>query len=71
MTSLIADPTGTGSLLAQVASHMYLGPGTPVSAVLSLMHVPTTHPVSVPTDRVGGGRVVLGSSFAAVLRGFL
>ena len=26
------DPTATGSLLAQVASHMYLGPGTPVSA---------------------------------------
>ena len=71
VTSLIADPTGTGSLLAQVASHMYLGPGTPVSAVLSLMHVPTTHPVSVPTDRDGGGHVVLGSSFAAVLRGFL
>jgi hypothetical protein len=71
VTSLISDPTGTGSLLAQVASHMYLGPGTPVSAVLSLMHVPTTHPLSVPTERTGQGQVVLGSSFASVLRNFL
>jgi hypothetical protein len=71
VTSLITDPTGTGSLLAQVASHMYLGPGTPVSAVLSLMHVPAAHPVSVPTERTGDGHVVLGSSFASVLRGFL
>ena len=71
VTSLISDPAGAGSLLAQVASHMYLGPGTPVSAVLSLANVPTTNPVSVPTDRTVGGNVVLGSSFAAVLRGFL
>jgi hypothetical protein len=71
VTSLISDPTGTGSLLAQVASHVYLGPGTPVSALLSLMHVPATHPVSVPTERTGEGHVVLGSSFASVLRSFL
>ncbi len=71
VTSLISDPAGAGSLLAQVASHMYLGPGTPVSAVLSLANVPTNNPVSVPTDRTVGGSVVLGSSFAAVLRGFL
>ncbi len=71
VTSLISDPTGAGSLLAQVASHVYLGPGTPVSAVLSLTNVPTTNPVSVPTDRTVQGHVVLGSSFAAVLRGFL
>jgi hypothetical protein len=71
VTSLISNPTGTGSLLAQVASHMYLGPGTPVSAVLSLMHVPAAHPVSVPTERTGEGHVVLGTSFASVLRGFL
>ena len=49
ISSMISDPTGTSSLLQQVASHIYLGPGTPVSAVLSLMNVPTAHPVSVPT----------------------
>jgi hypothetical protein len=71
VTSLISNPTGTGSLLAQVASHVYLGPGTPVSAMLSLTHVPAADPVSVPTDHTSGGRVVLGSSFASVLRSFL
>ena len=59
VTSLISDPTGTTSLLEQVASHIYLGPGTPVSAVLSLMNVPTANPVDVPTDRDGQGNVVL------------
>jgi hypothetical protein len=71
VTSLITDPTGTSSLLQQVASHMYLGPGTPVSAVLSLMNVPTAHPVSVPTDRDGSGTVVVASAFDSVLRNFL
>jgi hypothetical protein len=71
VTSLITDPTGTSSLLQQVASHMYLGPGTPVSAVLSLMNVPTAHPVSVPTNRNGSGTVVLASAFDSVLRSFL
>jgi hypothetical protein len=71
ITSLISDPTGTSSLLQQVASHIYLGPGTPVSAVLSLMNVPTAHPVSVPTARDDRGTVVLASAFTAVLRAFL
>ncbi len=71
ITSMISDPTGTTSLLEQVASHIYLGPGTPVSAVLSLMNVPTAHPVSVPTDIDGQGTVVLASAFPDVLRGFL
>jgi hypothetical protein len=71
VTSLISDPTGTTSLLEAVASHIYLGPGTPVSAVLSLMHVPTAHPLSVPTARGVGGRVVLASAFDTILRSFL
>jgi hypothetical protein len=71
VSSMISDPTGAGSLLTQVASHIYLGPGTPVSAVLSLMNVPTAHPVSVPTDRDEHGTVVLAAAFANVLRAFL
>jgi hypothetical protein len=71
VTSLISDPTGATSLLEQVASHIYLGPGTPVSAVLTLMHVPTTGPVSVPTATNVHGTVVLASAFPSVLRGFL
>jgi hypothetical protein len=71
MTSLMSNPTGTSSILAQVASHIYLGPGTPVSAVLSLMNVPTAHPVSVPTERDVHGTVVLAAAFANVLRAFL
>lgn len=71
VTSLISDPTGTTTLLEQVASHIYLGPGTPVSAVLSLMDVPTAHPVSVPTSTDVHGRVVLASAFPTVLRSFL
>jgi hypothetical protein len=59
------------SLLDQVASHIYLGPGTPVSAVLSLMNVPTAHPVSVPVSRDVHGTVVLAAAFADVLRAFL
>ncbi len=71
ITSMISDPTGTTTLLEQVASHIYLGPGTPVSAVLSLMNVPTAHPVSVPTAKDEHGRVVLASAFTTVLRSFL
>ncbi len=71
ITSMISNPTGTTSLLAAVASHIYLGPGTPVSAVLSLMNVPTAHPVEVPTSRDSSGNVVLASAFTAVLRSFL
>jgi len=71
VTSLISDPTGTTSLLEQVASHVYLGPGTPVSAVLSLMNVPTANPVNVPTDTDGNGKVVLAFGFSTILRGFL
>ncbi len=71
VTGLISDPTGTTSLLEQVASHIYLGPGTPVSAVLSLMNVPTANPVSVPTAENLNGKVVLASAFPSILRGFL
>jgi hypothetical protein len=71
VSSLISNPTGTTTLLEQVASHIYLGPGTPVSAVLSLMHVPTAHPVSVPTSKDDHGTVVLASAFPTVLRSFL
>ena len=71
VTSLMTDPTGTTSLLEQVASHIYLGPGTPVSAVLSLMHVPTAHPLSVPTAKNVHGRFVLASALDTVLRSFL
>jgi hypothetical protein len=71
VTSLISNPTGTSSLIAQVASHVYLGPHTPTSALLSLMDVPTTHPISVPTVREANGTVVLASAFLNVLRNFL
>jgi hypothetical protein len=71
ITGMISNPTGTTTLLEQVASHIYLGPGTPVSAVLSLMNVPTAHPVSVPTAKDEHGKVVLASEFATVLRSFL
>ena len=66
VTGLISDPTGTTSLLEQVASHIYLGPGTPVSAVLSLMNVPTANPVSVPTAEDLNGKVVLASAFPSI-----
>jgi hypothetical protein len=71
VSSMISDPTGTSSLLQAVASHIYLGPGTPVSAVLSLMNVPTAHPVSVPTNKDDQGHVVLASAFDSVMRNFL
>jgi hypothetical protein len=71
ITSMISNPAGMSSLLDQVASHIYLGPGTPVSAVLSLMNVPTAHPVSVPVERDVHGVVVLTAAFAHILRAFL
>jgi hypothetical protein len=69
--SLMSNPAGASSLLAQVASHIWLGPGTPVSAVLSLMNVPTAHPISVPVERDVHGVVVLTAAFEHVLRAFL
>jgi hypothetical protein len=69
--SLMSNPAGASSLLTQVASHIWLGPGTPVSAVLSLMNVPTAHPISVPVERDVHGVVVLTAAFANVLRAFL
>jgi hypothetical protein len=69
--SLMSNPAGASSLLQQVASHIWLGPGTPVSAVLSLMNVPTAHPVSVPVERDVHGVVVLTADFANILRAFL
>jgi hypothetical protein len=71
VTSLISDPTGTSSLIAQVASHVYLGPHTPISALLSLMDVPTKHPVAVPTTKEANGTVVLTAAFLTVLKAFL
>ena len=70
VTSFITNPTGTTSLLEQVASHIYLGPNTPVTAVLELMHVPTTNPVWVPTSD-SRHQVVLAASYVTVLRHFL
>ena len=69
--SMMSNPAGASSLLQQVASHIWLGPGTPVSAVLSLMNVPTAHPVSVPVERDVHGVVVVTAAFANVLRAFL
>jgi hypothetical protein len=71
VTGLISDPTGMTSLLERVASHIYLGPGTPVSAVLCLMNVPTANPLSVPTAKDLNGTVVLASAFPSILRAFL
>jgi hypothetical protein len=70
IATLIANPTGTTSLVEQVASHVYLGPGTSVSAILDLLHVPTTQPVWVPTAHTQGN-VVLASPYVSVLRHFL
>jgi len=69
--NLIANPLGASSLLDQVASHIYLGPGTPTSAILSLMTVSTAHPVTIPTSRAHHGRVILAAAFGSVLRTFL
>jgi hypothetical protein len=71
ISTLISDPTGTASLIEQVASHVYLGPNTSVTALLELMHVPTTNAVHVPTTRDVHGTVVLASPFVSVLRHFL
>jgi hypothetical protein len=70
VTHLISDPTGTASLLVSVASHVFLGPGTPPSALLALMHVPASKPVEVPTNHQSG-RVVLAAGTPLVLRDFL
>jgi hypothetical protein len=71
MASLISHPTGTASLLEAVASHVYLGPKTSISALMSLTHVPVGTPVAVPTSTEGDGRVVLAAPAAKVLRHFL
>jgi hypothetical protein len=71
VTSLISDPTGTSSLIEAVASHVYLGPGTPTSALLALMKVPTGRTVAVPTQADSSGRVILAAPFADILRKFL
>jgi hypothetical protein len=71
VASLLSDPTGTTSLLEAVASHVYLGPHTPTSALLSLMDVPTSNPIAVPTETDANGNVVLAAAFVAILRNFL
>ncbi len=70
ITSLISNPTGTASLLKQVASHVYLGPSTSISALLELMNVPTSKVVHVPTTRTNGN-VVLADAYVGVLKNFL
>jgi hypothetical protein len=71
MTELISHPAGTASLMEAVASHVYLGPHTSVSSLLTLMHVPTGNPVSVPTSTTASGQVVLAGPATDVLRHFL
>jgi hypothetical protein len=70
IATLLSNPTGTTSLLEQVASHVYLGPSTSVSALLELMHVPTSKVVHVPTTRTNGN-VVLADAYVGVLKNFL
>lgn len=70
ITSLISNPTGTASLLEQVAAHVYLGPNTPVSALLELMNVPTSKVGHIPTTRDVHGTVVLASPSIGVLQKF-
>ena len=48
VTSLLADPTGASSLLQQVASHVWLGPGTPASCTSSFQAPPDATPVPEP-----------------------
>lgn len=71
ITGMLTNPTGTMSMLKAVATHVYLGPNTSVSALLELTHVPTTRPVHIPTSRDAHGTVVLASPFVGVLRHFL
>lgn len=71
ITSLIAHPAGTSSLLEAVASHVYLGPHTSVTTLLSLMNVPSGTPVEVPTTTTSDGHVVLAAPALTVLKHFL
>jgi hypothetical protein len=72
VSSLISHPAGSMSLIESVAHHVYLGPNTSPSALLSLTKVPAGHPVSVPTSKDSNGRVVLSATpYVDVLRNFL
>jgi hypothetical protein len=71
LASLLSNPVRTASVMAAAASHVYLGPNTSVSALLSLIHVPSGTSVSVPTTRQSDGNVVLAVPVSAVLRTFL
>jgi hypothetical protein len=71
LTSLISNPASTASLLDAVAKHIYLGPHTPFSSLLTLMHLQVGTPMAVPTSSDGSGHVVLASSASDVLRKFL
>jgi hypothetical protein len=71
ITSLVSHPAGTASLMEAVASHVYLGPNTSPSSLMSLMQVPTTHTVSVPTSTKADGQVVLSAPAVDVLKHFL
>jgi hypothetical protein len=71
MASLVGHPAGTTSLIEAVASHVYLGPHTSVSSLLTLMKVPTGKRVSVPTSTTSNGQVVLAAPAVNVLRHFL
>jgi hypothetical protein len=65
-SSLISNPLSASSVLEQVASHIYLGPGTPTSAVMSLATVSAAHAVAIPTTRDSQGRIVLAANFSSI-----
>jgi len=67
-SSLVSNPVGASSLLEQVASHVYLGPGTPMSAVLSLTALSATQTTVLPTTRAPRGGTVLADVDGSVLR---
>jgi hypothetical protein len=69
-SSLISNPLRASSLIEQVASHIYLGPGTPTSAIMSLTTVSTAHAVAIPTKSGPHGSVVLATMSAAVWKVF-
>ncbi|HVA09222.1 MAG TPA: hypothetical protein VNG12_21020 [Acidimicrobiales bacterium] len=71
VTSLLSNPAAASGLIASVASHVYLGPHTSVSALLSLMHVQSSTTLSMPTSTLSDGTVVLATAAMDVLRHFL
>jgi hypothetical protein len=58
-SSLTANPLNASSILEQIASHVYLGPGTPTSAVMSLTAISEAHLAMIPTTKDPRGQIVL------------